>query len=76
VSGFEFQLGHVTTRRWLGTLAGPQPGHVAGDAGVLLGVVGELSPGGEVGILKMRANMVKSVLSMQTVVSSANGSMN
>jgi hypothetical protein len=49
VSGFEFQLGHVTTRRWLGTLVGPQPREVAADAGVLLGIVGELGPGGEVG---------------------------
>jgi hypothetical protein len=42
------------------------------DAGVLLDIVGELGPGGEVGILKMGANMVKWVLSMQTVVSMAN----
>jgi hypothetical protein len=42
------------------------------DAGVLLGVVGELGPGGEVGILKVGANMVRSVLSMQTVVNRAN----
>ena len=38
----------------------------------MLGVVGELGPGGEVGILKVGANMVRSVLSMQTVVNRAN----
>ena len=33
----------------LGPLVGPQSGHVAVDAAALLGVVGALGPGGEVG---------------------------